>query len=95
MGDLADLFLGFAFMGGVPAYLVLQPLTLLRFKGGWRTAAMVPLIGAAPTIVWSLFALSQGSNLWPLTFIFFAPIGTLYLVALMATRFFQTGTIGF
>jgi hypothetical protein len=27
--------------------------------------------------------LSKDSNLWPLTFIFFAPLGSLYLVALM------------
>jgi hypothetical protein len=93
--DFADIFVGFAFMLGVPAYFVLQPLTILRFRKGWRTAAMVPLIGAAPTIVWSLYALSQDSNLWPLTFIFFAPFGTVYLTALMTARHFKNGTIGF
>ena len=90
-----DLLLGFAVMAMVPGYFVLQPLTLLRFKGGWRTAAMVPLIGAAPTIVWSLYALSQDSNLWPITFIFFAPVGSFYLIALIATRYFRTGDFGF
>ncbi|HSM96220.1 MAG TPA: hypothetical protein VLT91_09270, partial [Rhizomicrobium sp.] len=59
------------------------------------TAAMVPLIGAAPTIVWSLYALSQDSNLWPITFIFFAPVGSFYLIALIATRYFRTGDFGF
>jgi len=83
MDDFADLFAGFAFMAGVPGYFVLQPWALIRFRGGWRIAALVPLIGAVPTIVWSLYALSKDSNLWPLTFIFFAPLGSLYLVALM------------
>ena len=92
--DALVLLLGFAVMAMVPGYFVLQPLTLLRFRGGLRTAAMVPLIGAAPTIVWSLYALSQDSNLWPLTFIFFAPIGSLYLIALMATRYFRVGETG-
>ena len=92
--DVPDPLLGFAVMTMVPGYFVLQPLTLWRFKNGWRTAAMVPLIGAAPTMVWSLYALSQGSNLWPLTFIFFAPLGSLYLIALMATRYWKTGATG-
>jgi hypothetical protein len=92
--DVFDTLLGFAVILMVPGYFVLQPLTLLRFKGGWRTAAMVPLVGAAPTIVWSLYALSQDSNLWPLTFIFFAPIGSLYLIALMVVRYFRVGETG-
>ena len=92
--DVLEPLLGLAVMAMVPAYFALQPLKLLRFKGGWRTAAMGPLIGAAPTMVWSLYALSQGSNLWPLTFIFFAPLGSLYLIALMATRYWKTGATG-
>ena len=59
-----------------------------RFRGGWRIAAMVPLMGAVPTVLWSLYALSQNSNLWPLTFIFFAPAGALYLVVLALLRHF-------
>ena len=93
MGDFADLFVGFAVMLAVPGYFVLQPMTLLRFRGGWRTAAMVPLIGAAPAIVWSLYALSEESNLWPLAFIFFAPIGTIYLAVLMTARYFRAGSV--
>jgi hypothetical protein len=67
---------------GVPGYFVLQVWALVRLRGGWRIAASVPLLGAVPTIAWSLYALSQESNLWPLTFIFFAPVGSLYLVVL-------------
>ena len=70
----------------MPGYLVLQPWTALKFTGGWRMAALVPLLGTVPTIVWSLYALSRGSNLWPLTFIFFAPLGFVYLGILALIR---------
>jgi hypothetical protein len=86
MFDFAEMFFGFAFTAGVPGYLVLQPWALIRFEGGWRKAAMVPLLGGIPTIAWSLFALSQESNLWPLTFIFFAPLGCIYLAILAMIR---------
>ena len=88
MSDLADLFIGFAFMAGVPGYFVLQPWALMKFSGGWRRAALVPLLGAVPTIFWSLYALSRDSNLWPLTFIFFAPVGSLYLAVVAFLRHF-------
>jgi hypothetical protein len=80
--------IGYALVAGVPGYFVLQPWALNRFRGGWRIAAMVPLIGAVLTGLWSLYALSQDSNLWPLTFIFFAPAGALYLVVLALLRHF-------
>jgi hypothetical protein len=82
MMDFVESIVGFAAMATVPGYLVLQPLMALHFTGGWRKAACVPLIGAVPTILWSLYALSQDSNLWPLTFILFAPLGFIYLVVL-------------
>lgn len=83
------MLLGFLVMAMVPAYVLLQPAALLRLTGGWRIAAAMPLILALPTAAWSLFALSQGSNLWPLTFILFAAIGTLYLVALLVLHQFR------
>jgi len=87
-GALLESLLGLAFMAGVPASFFLPPWALMRFRGGWHVAALVPLIGAVPTILWSLYALSQDSNLWPLTFIFFAPLGTLYLAIVALLRHF-------
>ena len=87
-GTILDLLFGLAFFAGVPGYFGLQPWTLLHFRGGWRMAALVPLLGAVPTIFWSLYALSQDSNLWPLTFIFFAPVGSLYLAVVALLRHF-------
>jgi hypothetical protein len=81
-----DQFLGLFVMAAVPGYFVLQPLALMRYRRGWRKAAMVPLVGGIPTILWSVFALSQESTLWPLTFLLFAPVGTLYLIALITAH---------
>ena len=88
MDDLVDTAIGLAFMAGVPGYFVLQPWALKHLRGGWRFAAAVPLAGAAATACWSLYALSQDSNLWPLTFILFAPPAALYLLIVAALRRF-------
>ena len=74
-----DGLIGFLVMATVPAYFVLQPLALLRLSGRWRAAAAGPLVLAIPAAAWCLYAFAQDSNLWPLPFIVFAPIGTLYL----------------
>jgi len=74
-----DLLTGFLLMGMVPAYFILQPLALARLSGRWRIAAAAPLILAIPAAGWCILAFAEESNLWPLAFIFFAPIGTLYL----------------
>ena len=74
----------------VPAYFVLQPLAAIRLKGGWKVAALAPLLLAIPAALWSLYALSQGSNVWPLVFIFFTPLGTLYLAALFAISYYNS-----
>jgi hypothetical protein len=88
LGTVFGALFGLAFFAGIPGYFVLQTWTLFRFADGWRKAALLPLLGAIPTIFWSLYALSQGSNLWPLTFIFFAPMGAFYLAGLMALHHF-------
>jgi hypothetical protein len=85
-GDLAMGVIGSLVMLTVPAYLVLQPWAAFRLKGVWKVAALAPLVLAIPTILWSLYALSHGSNLWPITFILFAPFGTTYLVVLLLLR---------
>jgi hypothetical protein len=78
--------LGFVVMLSVPAYFVLQPWALFRLERTWRIAAAAPLALAIPAALWSLYALAQESNLWPLVFVLFAPLGTLYLAALWSAR---------
>jgi len=78
-----DALLGLLTMASVPGYLVLQPWTLRRLVGGWRIAAGAPLLIAVPAALFCLYAFTQQSNLWPLVFILFAPLGCVYLVILV------------
>lgn len=81
-----EMILGLVVMAGVPAYLVVQPATIWRWPGGWRLAALAPLLLTVPALCFSLFALYQGSNLWPLTLIFAAALGSIYLATLWLAR---------
>ncbi len=83
MLTVLDGLIGMVVMMMVPAYLVLQPFALFRLAGGWRVAAAVPLLPAAPAAVFCAVAFAQASNLWPLMFILVAPVGTVYLVVLL------------
>lgn len=81
-----EALVGLMVMAGVPAYFVVQPAMLWRWPGRWRVAALAPLVLTVPAFCFSLYALSRGSNLWPLTLIFAAALGTLYLGALWIIR---------
>lgn len=81
-----ETILGLVVMAGVPAYFVVQPAAIWRWPGGWRLAALAPLLLTAPALCFSLLALYQGSNLWPLALIFAAALGTVYLAALWLAR---------
>jgi hypothetical protein len=83
----AELWIGGAAMMTVPLYFVLQAWFAFTWTGGWRVAALGPLLGIVPAVAWSLHALSHGSNLWPITVILLAPFGFVYLVLLGAARF--------
>ena len=80
------MWLGATLMAAMPAYFVLQVWFAWGWTGGWRTAALLPLTAVVPAIVYSLFALAHGSNLWPLAVIFLAPLGFIYLVVVWAAR---------
>ncbi len=68
----------------VPAYLFLQLWATLRLGGGWRLASLPPLLIAIPISLWCVHALADRSNIWPLTFILFAPFGAIYLIVVLA-----------
>ena len=67
----------------VPAYFVLQPVALVTLRGKARIAALLPLIPAVPILLWCAYAFADQSNLWPLTFILFAPFGSIYLAIVL------------
>ena len=89
-GRLAILesLIGGIVMLGVPAYIALQIYMPKQLRGGWWWAAMAPLLLAIPVGLFCLFAFAQESNLWPLTFILFAPLGAVYLGILEGVRRF-------
>jgi hypothetical protein len=64
-------WLGGAIMLFLPGYSILQAWFGYAWAGRWRSAALVPLIALVPALIYSLVALSRGSNLWPLVVIFF------------------------
>lgn len=78
-GEPFAMLLGMAVMATVPAYFVLQWKLAVALKGRWRRAALLPLALSIPLVLYSLYALGEGSNLWPLLFILFAPFGFGYL----------------
>jgi hypothetical protein len=78
--------LGLVIMVGVPGYFVLQAWLVYTLRGGWLVAASVPLLPMAAVVVYTLFAFSKGSNLFPLVLIFTAPIAFIYLLVVLGLR---------
>lgn len=71
---------GLLIMVGAPAYIALQVWLALRLRGGWRKAALTPLLLAIPLFAWCAYAFADNSNLWPVPFLLFAPFGAAYLI---------------
>lgn len=78
--------IGLVVMAAVPFYFVLQGWLSWAWSGRWRAAALVPLLALGPATLFSLYALLQGSNLWPITVILLAPFGLIYLLVLYGVR---------
>jgi hypothetical protein len=70
----------------VPGYFIVQIALLRRYRGGWRYAAAVPAVPMAGVLIYTVFALLAGSNLFPLVLIFVSPFALMYLLGLMAIR---------
>lgn len=77
-GDLIVTLLG----ASIPAYLLLQAFLLLRLRGGWRKAAMLPLVGMIPLVLFTIAGAVAGAGLWPLMMLFLTPLALGYLVIL-------------
>jgi hypothetical protein len=83
LADATMLVIGSAAMLAAPAYFILQPWVAAKLTGGWRRAALLPLLPATPLLLWCAYAFADQSNLWPIPFLLFAPFGTFYLVILL------------
>lgn len=63
-----------------PAYFFLQLLMVIRYRGRWRIAALVPLLVMVPLAVQAALAYAAGSEAWPLLLVLSAPLAFLYLL---------------
>ncbi|MCC6415180.1 MAG: hypothetical protein IT582_04650 [Opitutaceae bacterium] len=61
----------------VPGYPILQIVAWLKLRGPWRLLSALPLSFMLPVYAFCLFALSRGSNLWPLFAIYASPLALL------------------
>jgi hypothetical protein len=85
----SDLFWDLLFLlagWSIPGYFILQFYLYRRWHNGWRKAALLPMWATIPILAYTLFALAQGSNLWPLVMLFTVPLAFLYLVGLIVAR---------
>jgi hypothetical protein len=89
METLGSLIIQLGFASAV-AYVPLQIYACSNWHGGWRVAALMPLLLMVPVFIYTTVALVQQSNLWPIVLIFAAPIGTAYLLILLVIRRFVT-----
>lgn len=62
---------------GGPAYVFLQLLMGVRYRGGWRIAALVPLLVMVPLAGLAYWA---GPPAWPVLPVLVAPAAFVYLV---------------
>lgn len=98
--DLVQVALGFVIMSaaayGVAKYPSLLYRSVKDMRGGWRIAALLPLLVVIPVTAVTVVGLWQGSNLWPILLIFAAPFLFLYQAALifLHTRMHKRATAG-
>ncbi len=75
----------------VPGYPLLQVLALVKLRGPLRLLSALPLAFMLPVYAFCLYALSQGSNLWPLYAVFASPValvitGVVFFIGLRRSR---------
>lgn len=69
----------------VPGYLLLQAYAFWKLSGPVRLISATPLAFMVPVYVYSLYTLSQGSNLWPLYLLFTSPVAFSMTLAVVWT----------
>jgi len=83
-----DDLIGMMVMLAVPTCAALQIRMALRYRGGWRTAALAPLVVMVPLLIYTAAAFIAQSNLWPLLPILVSSfaLGYLAIVAVLHAR---------
>jgi hypothetical protein len=79
---LATILVPVAFLS-TPAYPIFQFYALWKLRGTMRWLAAIPLLVTLPAYAHSIYALSQGSNLWPIATIFASPVALIIVIVVM------------
>ncbi len=72
------------FWGGVIFYPVLQTIAIKGTRGRWKKIAYIPLVLMVFVLGITILGLIQGSNLWPIVFIFYSPVAIVFLILFLA-----------
>ena len=82
---MIDFLVDYSFLS-LPALAIvgiwLQARALLRYRGGWRIAACVPLVALVAALAVAVLGVLAGSNLAPIWVVFALPLCFVWLVAL-------------
>ncbi|HUG12979.1 MAG TPA: hypothetical protein VMM36_18320 [Opitutaceae bacterium] len=79
---IVTLLVPLAFLS-LPAYPLFQVYALWKLRGMTRLLSALPLVFMLPIYAYSFFALSKGSNLWPLFAIFASPVALIIVIVVM------------
>jgi hypothetical protein len=79
---IVTLLVPLAFLS-LPAYPLFQFYALWKLRGTARLLSALPLVFMLPIYGYSFFALSKGSNLWPLFAIFASPVALIVVIVVM------------
>ena len=81
-----DVVVGIGVLAPTPIYFILQIWFGFAWRGGWRIAALLPLIIMLPALAWTVQGALRGANLAPMPAILAAMPSLLYLVILWVLR---------
>lgn len=67
-------------------YPILQGVALEKCRRDWKFAARIPFVILVIAFIFSVFALIQGSNLWPFSLILSSFVSSIYLIFLLTAK---------
>lgn len=70
----------------IPLYWLLQIIIIFNWTGRWKKLACFPLLFSIPLLLYTLYALYAGSNLWPLMMIFATPFILAFLLIIIGYK---------
>jgi hypothetical protein len=77
---------GMALFASVPIYLIVQICFAWAWRGGWRIAALGPLIVTLPAFAWTAQGAWHGGNLAAIPMLFAAAPSLVYLIIVWIVR---------